>query len=74
MLKENEKLPEIYSDPLFQRSSYWVLSTSAIHNPNFEVYGWGEVVPDGYGIAYVAGFDGMIDSFPYSSISFSTLY
>jgi len=59
MIQPGETAPALFSDPLFLRSSYWVLSTSAIHHPNFEVYGWGEVVPDGFGIAYVAGQDGV---------------
>lgn len=60
MIKEGETTPEIFSDPLFVRSSTWVLSTSAIYNPRFEVYGWGEVVPHGFGVPYVAGFDGAL--------------
>ncbi len=56
-VKEGEQLPEVFSHPLVKRSSYWVLSTSAIYSKNFGPYGWGEVVPDGFGVAYVAGFD-----------------
>ncbi|KAF8202380.1 carnitine acetyl transferase [Pholiota molesta] len=58
VLKEGEALPEMYSDPVFQRSSNWVLSTSAIFSKHFPVYGWGEVVPDGFGVAYMTGYDG----------------
>ena len=29
-LREGEEMPEIFTDPLVARSSYWVLSTSAI--------------------------------------------
>jgi len=57
MIKEGETTPEIFADPLFVRSSTWVLSTSAIHDPHFQVYGWGEVVPHGFGVPYVTGFD-----------------
>jgi hypothetical protein len=60
MIQPGETAPALFSDPLFLRSSYWVISTSAIHHPNFEVYGWGEVVPDGFGVAYVAGQDGAL--------------
>ncbi|RDB23658.1 Carnitine O-acetyltransferase, mitochondrial [Hypsizygus marmoreus] len=56
-LKEGEEPPALFSDPVFQRSSYWVLSTSAIFSKHFPVYGWGEVVPDGFGVAYMTGFD-----------------
>jgi carnitine O-acetyltransferase len=58
-----EKALELFNDPLFQRSKKWVLSTSAIFSKHFPVYGWGEVVPDGFGVAYMTGFDG---EFPYS--------
>jgi carnitine O-acetyltransferase len=58
-IKEGEPTPAIFSDPLYLRSSRWVLSTSAIFSKYFKVYGWGEVVPDGFGVAYMTGFDGM---------------
>ncbi|KAG6902596.1 hypothetical protein C0995_014603 [Termitomyces sp. Mi166 len=57
VLKEGEKVPELFSDPVFLRSSYWTLSTSAIFSKHFPVYGWGEVVPDGFGVAYMTGYD-----------------
>ncbi|OSX64457.1 hypothetical protein POSPLADRAFT_1055072 [Postia placenta MAD-698-R-SB12] len=56
-LREGEPLPEMFTDPLITRSSYWVLSTSAINSPHFGPYGWGEVVHDGFGVPYVTGFD-----------------
>lgn len=43
LLEEGEELPALYSDPVFTRSSHWVLSTSAIFSKHFPVYGWGEV-------------------------------
>ncbi|ETW79218.1 hypothetical protein HETIRDRAFT_156110 [Heterobasidion irregulare TC 32-1] len=57
VLKEGEAVPEVFQDPLVQRSSYWALSTSAIFSKHFGPYGWGEVVPDGFGVAYMTGFD-----------------
>ncbi|TFK85669.1 carnitine acetyl transferase [Polyporus arcularius HHB13444] len=56
-VKEGEQMPEVFANPVVKRSSYWVLSTSAIYTKNFGPYGWGEVVPDGFGIAYTSGFD-----------------
>ncbi|KAF7309011.1 Carnitine acetyl transferase [Mycena kentingensis (nom. inval.)] len=56
-LKEGEETPALYSDPLMQRSNNWVLSTSAVFSKHFPVYGWGEVVPDGFGVAYMTGYD-----------------
>jgi len=43
LLAPGEEVPELYSDPVYQRSSYWALSTSAIFSKHFPVYGWGEV-------------------------------
>jgi len=34
-----------------------VLSTSALHSTYLREYGWGEVVPDGFGVAYMTGCD-----------------
>jgi carnitine O-acetyltransferase len=43
LLQPGEEVPALFSDPLFLRSSYWVLSTSAVFSKYFSVYGWGEV-------------------------------
>ncbi|KAJ3745338.1 carnitine acetyl transferase [Lentinula detonsa] len=55
LLAESEEAPALFSDPVFARSSYWILSTSAIFSKHFNEYGWGEVVPDGFGVAYMTG-------------------
>ncbi|KAJ1724634.1 Carnitine O-acetyltransferase mitochondrial [Coemansia erecta] len=47
-----EQKPEIFSDPAYEYSSHWYLSTSQISSENFTSYGWSEVSPKGYGIAY----------------------
>jgi len=57
LLKEGEEIPALFTDPVHTRASYWVLSTSAIFSKHFPVYGWGEVVPDGFGVAYMTGYD-----------------
>ncbi|KAJ7587978.1 carnitine acetyl transferase [Mycena floridula] len=57
LMKADEETPVLFSDPVFSRSSYWVLSTSAVFSKHFPVYGWGEVVPDGFGVAYMTGYD-----------------
>ncbi|OJT06724.1 Carnitine O-acetyltransferase, mitochondrial [Trametes pubescens] len=57
LVKDGEQMPEVFANPVVKRSSYWVLSTSAIFSKNFGPYGWGEVVPDGFGVAYMTGFD-----------------
>ncbi|KAG0339480.1 Carnitine O-acetyltransferase mitochondrial [Podila humilis] len=51
--KSDEAVPEMFSDPVFARTCRWRLSTSQISDDCFIAYGWGEVVPDGYGCAYM---------------------
>ena len=58
MEKEEVGTVALFDDPVVKRSQHWVLSTSAIFSGVFEAYGWGEVVPDGFGVAYMTGFDG----------------
>jgi carnitine O-acetyltransferase len=77
VLKEGEKVPEMFEDPVVKRASYWTLSTSALFSKYLREYGWGEVrsfsllhhvltderpcykvVPNGFGVAYITGFDG----------------
>lgn len=57
MLREGEDLPEIYKDEAYAKSSHWELSTSQLSSPYFDGWGYGEVVPDGYGLAYSIGND-----------------
>lgn len=65
-LQDGEGVPAMYADPVYQRSNNWVLSTSAIFSKHFHPYGWGEVVSNGFGVAYMTGFDGMCFlSFPF---------
>jgi len=60
LMKKNEVgTVALFDDPVVKRSQHWVLSTSAIFSGIFEAYGWGEVVPDGFGVAYMTGFDGV---------------
>ena len=42
---------ELFGDDLFKRSGTWQLSTSAIISKYFAAYGWGQVVPNGFGEA-----------------------
>ncbi|PSS06556.1 hypothetical protein PHLCEN_2v3614 [Hermanssonia centrifuga] len=55
MLKEGEHVPEIYQDSAFARTSHWELSTSNLSSPYLDGWGYGEVVPDGYGLSYTIG-------------------
>ena len=58
LLKPGEN-PAIFKDPLFARSCHWNLSTSQVTSEYYDGYGWGEVVPDGYGIAYMVKNDSL---------------
>ncbi|KAJ1722767.1 Carnitine O-acetyltransferase mitochondrial, partial [Coemansia biformis] len=51
-LLPGEPVPAIFSDPVFTASRHWKLSTSQISDPILAAYGWGEVVDDGFGVAY----------------------
>ncbi|KAJ7147145.1 acyltransferase ChoActase/COT/CPT [Mycena crocata] len=55
MLREGEPVPELYHDKTFARTSHWELSTSQLSSPYLDGWGYGEVVPDGYGLAYAIG-------------------
>lgn len=57
LLKEGEPVPPIYTDPAFSKSNHWELSTSQLSSPYFDGWGYGEVVPDGYGLSYSIGDD-----------------
>ena len=52
-LKADEPMPAFFLDPVYNLSCHWTLSTSQIPSNFFEGYGWGEVVPDGFGVAYM---------------------
>ncbi|KAA1479501.1 acyltransferase ChoActase/COT/CPT [Dentipellis sp. KUC8613] len=55
MLGEGENVPEIYKDEAYSRTNHWELSTSQLSSPFVDGWGYGEVVPDGYGLAYAIG-------------------
>ncbi|KAI9335833.1 carnitine O-acetyltransferase [Zopfochytrium polystomum] len=52
LIKPDEPKPSLFADPACAKSCYWRLSTSQITSEYYNGYGWGEVVPDGYGCAY----------------------
>uniref|UniRef100_A0A0K3CET4 Nucleolar GTP-binding protein 2 n=2 Tax=Rhodotorula toruloides TaxID=5286 RepID=A0A0K3CET4_RHOTO len=52
VLKEGENLPALYQDPTFAQSGNWILSTSQLSSEYFAGWGYGEVVDEGYGLAY----------------------
>ncbi|KAI0074058.1 acyltransferase ChoActase/COT/CPT [Panus rudis PR-1116 ss-1] len=56
-LKEREPTPAIYEDPAYSRTNHWELSTSNLSSSYLDGWGYGEVVPDGYGLSYSIGDD-----------------
>ncbi|KAJ2163093.1 Carnitine O-acetyltransferase mitochondrial [Coemansia sp. RSA 552] len=52
LVRPGEPMPAIFEDPAYAYSSHWFLSTSQVSSENFASYGWSEVSPKGYGIAY----------------------
>lgn len=52
VMKEGEELPKIFKDPAFSASSNWTLSTSQLSSEFFDGWGYGQVTPDGFGLAY----------------------
>ena len=42
MLKKDEALPEIYTDPAFAQSSHWELNTSQLSSRYLDGWGYGE--------------------------------
>lgn len=52
LVEANETLPDLFQDPVFQRSKRWRVSTSHLTHPKFETWGYGPVVSDGVGLAY----------------------
>jgi len=53
LLEPGEQVPAIYQDPAFSYSSSWYLSTSQLSSEFFNGYGWSQVIPEGFGIAYM---------------------
>ncbi|KAJ2347470.1 Carnitine O-acetyltransferase mitochondrial [Coemansia sp. RSA 2618] len=52
LVKHGEHMPAIFTDPAYSYSSHWFVSTSQMSSENFTSYGWSEVTPRGYGVAY----------------------
>ncbi|CUM63673.1 uncharacterized protein PRCAT00001257001 [Priceomyces carsonii] len=57
MLQPGESIPSIFSDPVFGYSSSWYLSTSQIPSPNFQSWGFSQVIDEGFGLAYLINND-----------------
>ncbi|CAI5710242.1 unnamed protein product [Peronospora destructor] len=51
LVQPGESVP-FFEDPVMAKASHWLISTSHLTNALFDGWGWGEVVPEGLGIAY----------------------
>ena len=51
-VQDNEAAPDLFADPVFQRSKTWRVSTSNLSHPRFVNWGYGEVTPTGVGLSY----------------------
>jgi len=60
LVAKGEDPPPLFSNPLLLRSKSWRVSTSNLSHPNFDNWGYGEVVPDGVGLAYSIGADSLV--------------
>ena len=52
LLKDGEKVPQLYEDEAYANTSTWQLSTSQISSEKLDAWGFGEVTPTGFGCAY----------------------
>ena len=52
LVTEGTGRPALFDNPAFKRAKTWTVSTSHLTHPKFDNWGWGEVVPDGVGVAY----------------------
>ncbi|TDL23187.1 acyltransferase ChoActase/COT/CPT [Rickenella mellea] len=57
LVRDAEPVPRIYTDPSYSKTNHWELSTSQLSSPFLDGWGYGEVVPDGYGLSYSIGDD-----------------
>jgi len=52
LIKDSESTPDLYSDPTYIKAKTWRVSTSHLSHPQFDNWGFGQVVPHGVGIGY----------------------
>ena len=57
LVAKGEPMPEIYQDPAYGYSCSWYISSSQLSSEHFNGYGWGEVIPEGWGLAYMINED-----------------
>ena len=52
LVLDGEESPALFSNEVYLRAKRWRSSTSQLSHPRFSLWGYGEVVPDGVGLAY----------------------
>mmetsp|Transcript_18587 Transcript_18587/g.46037 ORF Transcript_18587/g.46037 Transcript_18587/m.46037 type:complete len:150 (+) Transcript_18587:366-815(+) len=52
LILDSEVAPSLYANALFNHSKRWRVSTSNLTHPKIVNWGFGQVVPEGVGIAY----------------------
>ncbi|KOS13884.1 acyltransferase ctase cot cpt [Malassezia pachydermatis] len=52
LIQDGETTPALFQDPMNAKSGTWILSTSQISAELFDAWGFGEVTPKGFGVAY----------------------
>ena len=53
MLLEHEEMPQLFADPVHQKSQRWFLSASSLPSKHNHYYGFWQVVEDGFGIGHM---------------------
>ncbi|RUS19526.1 carnitine O-acetyltransferase [Endogone sp. FLAS-F59071] len=71
-LHPDEPIPTFFTDPAFSYSSHWYVSTSQVPSERIEGFGYGQVVPDGFGIAYIIKNDSL--HFNVTSLRYPTVH
>ena len=51
--KNNLPVPDFFDDSGYKKLNHTYLSTSNCGNPSLRLFGFGPVVPDGFGIGYI---------------------
>ncbi|KOG97309.1 carnitine O-acetyltransferase CAT2 [Saccharomyces eubayanus] len=58
MINSNDnQVPPLFKDSLFNFSSTWLISTSQLSSEYFDGYGWSQVYDNGFGLAYMLNND-----------------
>jgi len=55
LIRKGEPIPEIFKDESYSKTSYWELTTSKLASPLMDGWGYGQIVPNGYGLSYAIG-------------------